>query len=189
MVLSKRERYALIAALGVLGLLVLDRLALSPLLDERAALQAKHDRLAIELAGASSLLQARDQLAPRWQEMVKTGMKNEPAEAEGQMLHVLRDAAEESGVTLSLLKPDRLSEKPRLSEISFQASGSGNLRGVVRLLWRLQTASVPVKVTELQIASRKPGSDDLTFQMRVSTVYAKPEAAETARGRVGAGGF
>ena len=44
MVLSKRERYALIAALGVLGLLVLDRLALSPLLDERAALQAKHDR-------------------------------------------------------------------------------------------------------------------------------------------------
>lgn len=189
MVLSKRERYALIAALGVLGLLLLDRVVLSRLMDARSSLQARHDRLATELAAAESLLAAQKQLVPRWQEMVKTGMKNDAAEAEGQMLHVLRDAAEESGVTLTLLKPERLSEKPRLSEISFQASGSGLLRGVVRLLWRLQTAGVPVKVTELQIVSRKPGVDDLTFLMHVSTVYSRPEASgPAAPGQAHAGG-
>jgi hypothetical protein len=48
---------------------------------------------------------------------------------------------------------------------------------VARLLWRVQTATIPIKVTELQISARKEGTDDLSFQVRTSTVYAPPRSA------------
>lgn len=172
MVLSKRERYALIGALLALGALTLDRVVLGPWLTRRSARAAQTARFAADLVRARSQISHGRQSGPKWREMVAAGLKADPAEAESQVLHAIRDWAEESGLSLSLLKPDRLTEKSRLPGIAFQASGAGNMKGVTRLLWRIQTAAIPIKVTELQINARKEGADDLTFQFRLSTVYA-----------------
>ncbi|MFH1731061.1 MAG: hypothetical protein ABIF82_05335 [Planctomycetota bacterium] len=180
MVLTRRERYIFIGTFLALGVLALDRLALSPLLEHRSAIEAQRASLSAELARARTLMAHRSEMDPRWREMVRAGMKSDPAEAESQVLHAIRDWAEEAGLVLLLLKPDRLTEKPRLPEIVFQAAGTGNMRGVVRLLWRIQTAAIPVKATEMQISARKDGLDDLSFQLRISTVYAPSPAAIVA---------
>ena len=184
MVLSKRERYVLFGTLAAVGLLALDRVALTPLLDQRSQTLARKERLAADLRVTEDLLTQRRLLAPKWTAMVQSGLKSDPAEAESQILHAMGDWAQDAGVTLSLLKPDRLTEKTRLPEIAFQAAGTGNLRAVTRLLWRIQTADIPVKVTEMQINSRKEGMDDLSLQLRISTIYAPASAA----GRTGAAG-
>jgi hypothetical protein len=185
MVLSRRERYVLIGTLVAVGALAADRLVMSPLLNRVNETQARRDNLLSELERAKTLLSYRHDLAPRWRQMVQTGMKNDPAEAESQVLHAIRDWAEESGLSLSLLKPDRLTEKTRLPEIGFQASGTGTMNGVARFLWRARTASIPIKVAEVQISARKEGTDDLSFQLRLSTVYApaRPATAATAAAR------
>lgn len=180
MVLSRRERYIFIGTLLALGLLALDRLALSPLLEHRSAIEAQRASLSVELARARTLMTRHSDMDPRWREMVRAGMKSDPAEAESQVLHAVRDWAEEAGLALSLLKPDRLPEKTRLPEIVFQAAGTGNMRGVARLLWRIQTAPIPIKAIETQISARKDGLDDLSFQLRISTVYAPPPPATVA---------
>ncbi len=178
MVLSRRERYVLIATAAVVAVLALDRLAVSPLLARRAKTGAERDRLVSERDRANVLLARREQLAPRWRQMEATGLKSDAGEAESQILHAIRDWAEEAGVSLSLLKPDRLAEKSRLPEIAFQASGTGKMGSVARLLWRVQTATIPIKVTEIQLSARKEGVDDLSFQMRISTLYAPSRTAQ-----------
>lgn len=176
MVLSRRERYILLGTLAAVAVLATDRLAISPMLDRLSAAEARRAALTAELGRAQALMGHRRELAPRWGEMVRTGMKNDPAEAESQILHAIRDWTEESRLGLSLLKPDRLTEKSRLPEIGFQASGTGSLGGVARLLWQIQTAPIPIKVAEVQISARKEGADDLSFQFRLSTIYAPNRA-------------
>ena len=180
MVLSKRERVIAIGTLIAVGAFALDRLVISRLWAQFNQTQAQQASLITQLRRDQELIVKRDQLAPKWREMIQTSMKNDPLEAESQILHAIRNWAEESGVTLSLLKLDRLPDKTRLPEITLQASGTGNLRSAARLLWRVQTAAMPIKVDELQITSRTPGADDLSFQFRLSTVYVPPSPAMTS---------
>ena len=170
MVLSKREKIVFVGTLVAVGLLTLDRVVVSPLFDQLDQAHNKRDSLTADLNVAQDLIANRRQAAARWQEMVRTGMKNDPAEAESQILHAIGNWAEESGVALSL-KIDRLTEKTRLPEIMFQANGTGTMNGIAHLLWRAQTADIPVKILEVQINTRKEGVDDLSVQFRISTVY------------------
>jgi hypothetical protein len=174
MVLSRREKTIAIAAGAALLLLALDQLVFARLISAREQSANSVLSLQRQVKKEQTLVDNRRQTAPRWQEMLKAGLKSDPAEAESLALHALRDRAEECGVALTLLKPERLTpsdKKARMAEIVVQAAGTGKLEGIARLLYRLQTAGIPVKVTELQINSRKEGVDDLTFQLRLSTVY------------------
>ena len=179
MVLSKRERYVFGAAIGLLGLLAADHLVLGPLLQRRSRMDAERAALAAELARDHKLLQSRRELLPLWQAM-QLSLRSSPAEAESQILHLVRDAAEESGLDLSLLKPERLADKSRLPQVAFQAAGAGALKSVSHFLWRLETAQVPLRITELQLNSRKEGTDDLSVQLRLSTLCRPDRAPPTA---------
>ena len=50
------------------------------------------------------------------------------------------------------------------------------MRSMAAFLQRVEASNLPVRVHELQIASRTENTDDLTLQMRVSTMWedAKP---------------
>lgn len=172
MVLSKRERLVLVLAGVGLALVAVDRLGLEPLLRQRDQVLKDKARKASELQRTQRLLNDARQARLRWDTMSRSGMRGGPAEAEGLIQHAMIDWTQEAGLGLTLLKPDRLTEKARLPVIEFQATGTGTLNSVARLLYRIQTASIPVKVTELQISSRKEGSDELSVQLRLSTIYA-----------------
>jgi len=180
MELSSRERYVSIAAVLAVGAMALDRLAISPLLNERDATAAELSQLTVKLAHCRSLIDQQRLLVPRWGQMLREGLKGDAAEAESQVLHALRDWSEQAGISLSLLKPDRLTGKSPLPEIAFQASGTGTMRSVAMLLWRVRTAHMPIRVTEVQIAARREGLGDLSFQFRLSTVCAPFAAAPPA---------
>lgn len=183
MVLSKRERVVVIATAIAVGAFALDRLALAPLQEQLASTDKRRDALRIELNTAKGLVNGHRQMAAKWNGMVNSGMKSDPAGAESQVLHAMQDWSGKWGVALSLQKPERLSDKGQLPQIAFQAAGTGTTESLGRLLLELQMAPIPIKVTEIQINTRKEGTDDLSFQMRLSTVYA-PSEAEAAKSPV-----
>ena len=57
------------------------------------------------------------------------------------------------------------------------------MRAVTGFLWRLENASFPVRVAELQIGTRKEGADDLSLQLRISALCRAEEttAPDTVR--------
>jgi hypothetical protein len=114
--------------------------------------------------------------------MVQPGIKNDPAEAESQFQRAFDDWAVQSGVDLRLRKPQRIAEKTRLPEIKFQEQGTGTMKSLVGLLWKIQTADIPVKVIELSVDSHKDGQDDLMFKFNLSTVYTPPPLFVSAPG-------
>ena len=172
MILTKRERLIISLTVIVVSILVLDRYLFTPLLDRYWAVEARKQRLLGEMKRAEILLSRQRQVGPRWRQMLAGGLRRDPAEAEGQIMHALGDWSEEAGLRLSSLKPERPREKTDLREITFHVTGSGSMNSISRFLWRLETAKVPIKVKIVELRSRKEGTDDLLLQsLRISTLY------------------
>jgi Tfp pilus assembly protein PilO len=171
MILSRRERLIIVVAATALAAAGLYYYVLTPLLDYRDALETQKQKALAELQRDTALLNHKREADPKWREMIAAGLKRDPAEAESQILHAVQDWSKETGLRLTSLKPERLPDKKSLQEISFQAVGTGSMNAVSRFLWRIETAKVPLRVKELQLGARKEGTDDLTLQLRLSTLY------------------
>jgi len=174
MVFTKREKAIIAATIAALCLLVLDLYVLTPLLEKRAAAKESQARLVAELEQASSILERSRLLRPKWQRMLADGMQRDPAEAEAQLLRCLRDWADQAGVELSSLRPERSVEPSELPEVVVHSAGTGSMEAVSRLLWRVETAGIPVKIKMLQLGSRKDGTDDLSLHLKLSTLCLPP---------------
>ncbi|MGD0092942.1 MAG: type 4a pilus biogenesis protein PilO [Planctomycetota bacterium] len=186
--LSRREKLLVFATLGVLVFLLGDYYALTPLLERQDVLQAQREQVLAELGRAQKLMAERKQLTPRWNSLLSSGMKSEPSEAEGQLLHALRDWARETGFALSSLKPERPESKEQLKEVNIQATGTGTLDGIAKFLWKMHSAAFPLKVLEFQLVSRNDGMDDLSLQVKISTLYNALEKKAAKADKPGGGG-
>jgi len=180
MTFSRRERAILLATVAVLGALMLDRFALTPLLDWSDRVEARQSVLVRKMAGARTVLQRRRVMEPRWRSMIAGGLKGDPGEAESQILHAVGQWAREAGVNLVSLRPERSTEETALPEIDVQVSAAGPMAAVSRFLWRLETADIPVRAKSLQLSARKEGADDLSLQLKISTLYLPGQPASKA---------
>ena len=169
--LSKREKGLFFAVLAVCGVLLLDQYALTPLMEQQDALHVERDKIIADMDRGRKLLAEKKQLAPKWTSMTSSGLKSDPAEAEGDVLHALRDWAKSANFTLSSVKPDRPESKEQLKEIHVQATGTGSMNDVAKFLLKMQNATFPLKLTEFQLGTRNNTTNELALQIKISTLY------------------
>jgi len=175
-VLSKRERYVAIITIMVVAILVGDRYIVTPFLDRSAKMEAERQSLLGEMEQATSLFKRRKLMEQKWQEMVSGGLESDASKAESQVLHAVRNWSQECGLVLSSVKPERVVGEGNLQEIAFMVAGTGTMSSVGQFLWRVETASLPLKIKEIQLGSRKEGADDLSLQLRLSALHLAAEA-------------
>ena len=56
----------------------------------------------------------------------------------------------------------------------WSANDDVTVASAAKLLWRVETASIPLKVDELTLTTNKPGADDLGINLVVSTIWVRP---------------
>jgi hypothetical protein len=196
--LSKREKIVGIAVGAVVGLFALDRLAVSPLLAQREKLVAEISDARMKLEQADNLVRSKPILDRQLMENVSKGLTRGQSEAESQLLNHLREWAQDSGLDLATIKPSgaaqpvikiggRANEKEKaFLKLTCRATGTGNTGQVKRFIQRIQTASIPVRITDLTINTRKEETDDLEVSLGVSTIFLTPEAVKLLEERTGA---
>lgn len=186
MILSKRERYVAILTTAVVGILALDYYILSPLFAQRSELQAAIKKEHGELDRASKLLNGRRAMSQKWNDMAKAGLKTDASTSETAVLHAVRDWATASKLNLASLKPEKTEQEKAFQRITFRATATGTLETIGQFLWRIHMATIPVRISDVQIGSRKEGSDDLSLQIGISTVYYAPELEKPEKPAKGA---
>ena len=178
--LTPRERKISIAVVGVLALWALDVLAIAPLMDQRSELQSQTLTATESLQQAAHLFAVERIDRRKWEEMTKQGLSNDASAAESQMLHAIQDWSRDAGLTLTGNKPDRAEAVKPFEKITFHVTTTGNLASVNRFLWDAETATIPTRIEDLTIASRKEGTDDLSLSVAISTVcIVQPATAPT----------
>lgn len=180
MALSKRERIIGLSAAGVLALLALDRVALTPLFAQRTELLAQTQTTAIELDRAKQLRASATRIDRRWNDMVAAGLKSQVPESESQAMRALHGWAREAGLALISLQPDRVEHATRqkdFQQITLRVSGTGTMATAAQFLWHIETTTIPMRVIALDLNSRKDdGTDDLSLNLTVSTICLAPPA-------------
>jgi chorismate mutase len=101
MALTTRERNIAIVVGAAVGLFLLDRVAITPYLEERAELAKSIDEANDKLWDANKLRDRQRELRVVWREMNDGGLKSDVVEAESQMFHALREWTRESGLNFS----------------------------------------------------------------------------------------
>lgn len=176
MVVSKRERCLATAVVLVVAVFVLDRFLLTPFMNLQAQDEADKQSALGEMERATSLFALQGKLRPEWDQMLAGGLKRDAFEAESQVLRAVRNWSQEAGLALSSVKPERVALEGDFQEIIFQAAGTGPMKAVARFLWLVETTSLPLRIEDLQLGSRTEGRDDLSLQLRISTLYLAAEA-------------
>ncbi len=176
MTMSRRERYIAIAAAVVVGLLVLDQAALSPLLARLTEADAAIDHYQQDLARAEGLFDNRTHAQRAWRDMTGGTLLRDAPDAESQVLNRAREWAQSAGLALSSLKPERTEKERDFQKITIRATGTGTMAQIARFLYAAQTASIPLRVTDLQITARRDGQDDLALNVGLATIYTPQES-------------
>jgi len=178
MILSRRERYIVIGTVAVVGLLALDRIFLTPLIEHRQLLEAEMRKSTAEMTRAEGLFANSPRVHRKWNEMTATSLKDSGSNAESQIIQAVSNWALQAGLNLSSVKPERAEKEKQFMKITFRANATGNMAAVSRFMWEVQTSKVPVRVTDLSITTRRDGMDDLTLDLGISTLYLPPEPAK-----------
>jgi hypothetical protein len=185
MILSRRERYIVIGTVVVVGILALDRLFLTPLIERRQETDAKIRLATGQMEKGTGLITNKGRVNRKWNDISGTTLKTDGATAESQIIRAVGDWALEAGLNLSSVKPERAEKEKQFVKITFRANATGNMAAINKFIFRLQTSKLPVRVTDLSITTRKDGLDDLSLDLGMSTIYLPPETvkSETASGK------
>ena len=177
MVLSKRERGIVFVTIVVLATLVIDRYVVNPFLDARSQVHSDYQQLVGEMAQAGILFEKRKLMQRKWQNMVDGGLQSDASKTESKILHALRDWSEKHGVTLASVKPDHVNGDGKLHEITFLVTGTGSMSALGEFLWQVEATSLPLRIKDLQIGSRRESGNDMSVQLRVSAIYFTTQTA------------
>jgi len=182
---TKRERLLLIGAALVAGLLLLDSYVLAPLNEKAEALAIEREKLETTVLANDTLLRQRDALVQKWSRWCERSLTNDPSEAERRALNALRSWAQDTGVTMGSIQPERTAAKGVLREVRFQASARGRYESLVRFMYCMETAEIPLRVARVELRADKDASGgqiglDITFSTLFRAAEASGDAARDA---------
>jgi hypothetical protein len=174
--MSPRERSLALIVLSVVGVAVVYQFVVDPYFAKRKELKVAIETKEAELDRNRKVFRDEKKLKDVLNKLNSSGLKSDVAEARSQLLYALSGWAKEAGVGLSSLKEGRTTTEGRWIQINTQATATGSQKAIANLLWRVESASIPVRVSEMTINSRREGTDDLQINLGVSTLCPNPEA-------------
>jgi hypothetical protein len=191
MVLSERERKIAIATGAVLVVLVLVFGVIVPYVTARRTISDALDTVDFETKKADALAKRHFQTQKIWKQMLAAGLNNDTNRAESQLEQNLAEWAQESEVNIikrdlanTVTQASKNSPDAKFHQIGFKLTGTGPLSTLAKLLWRIENAPMPIRVSDLTIQPQngKEGQDDLQFQLTVSTLCLVSDSDRNLRG-------
>ena len=171
MVLSKRERQILIVTMAVIMIFVFDRYMWTPVMEARRDVHLERQELLNEMERADRLFKQRNRIKDDWNEMKNGGLSGDASATESGVLNAIGSWAQDSGLTLSSIKPDRENGEGEMQEIIFNLACSGNMNSIGQFLWQVENSALPLKITEFQLGSREEDGREMSLQLKVSALY------------------
>lgn len=173
--MSQREKRIAMVVGVLVALLALERMLVSPLLARRESAQERVLQTSDELELARRVFETDQLSQQRWSGMIGGTLRSNAPEAEGQALDNVREWAQQAGLSLTSLRPERGQSQHGFRRITVRATGTGTMESVARFLRLLETSDIPIRVSDMTVSSRRDAADDLSVQMGLATVYLPPD--------------
>jgi hypothetical protein len=180
--MSKRERLIASVTGAAVALFALDRYAVTPYFDKRKEVAGQLDTVIRKNAEDTNKITKQRRLEREWRNMISGGLKSDAGDAEQQLYDSVRDWARESGVTVTASDPQRVARNDRTQIVRLRVTGNGTTAAFSKLLWKVETSPLPLKVDEFTLTAQPPGEDKLGVTLTVSTIWVRPAGPDDAKG-------
>ncbi len=171
MAFTRREHRIIIIAAVVVALLVADQYLLTPLINEYTQTRQKKEQLQTEWQQTSAALARKNELETQWDRMKKAGLAEDYEKMESSILRYIKDSSLKNDLVLSSIQPQRISASGEIEESEFTVSGNGTIRSITQFLWDLETATLPIKIKNLQLGSSDESAHPMSWQVKISSIY------------------
>jgi len=174
MALSQRERYISFALMAAGALFTLDKLMLEPYLERRAELVQQSQAKKRDLDEATLVLRRADRLQVTMASM-RNSLKQDSSDAEGNILHLMREWEKQADLKNASFLRLRSVTEHGFQRLTFHITGTGTMRGIATLMYRVETCGVPLRVDEIHVTPKNESGGELQVQVNVSTLCLAPE--------------
>src|SRR4051794_29356849 len=178
--MSPRERYIVIGTVAVVALFALDYLFLSPQFERYKALDDQINADLLQVDHNNKVFKRAKESKQKWAEMTAGALKRDASTTESQLIDSIGQWAQDARMSVSY-KPERTEKKKEFIVVTYRATCNGSMSQLRTFLLHIQRATIPIRLTDLQVSSRPEGSDNLTISMGISTAYLAPEPDKNER--------
>jgi len=184
MAMTQRERTIATVTGAAVGLFAVNRYVIDPYLAARNDVDNQRKLALAQQTDFVKTFTKHKRLKPEW-DAITGAVKSDAGDAEQQLYDAVRDFARESGVNIQTSDaPQRVPQKDRTQIVRLRVSGKGTTAAFSKLLWKVETSSLPLKVDEFTLTGQ--GNDDLTATLVVSTIWLRPPSPDDNKPRPGA---
>ena len=159
-----------IATAGIVGLLLLDRMILTPAAHHWKEQGERVDALAEKVKRGRQLLERRENLAKRWEEMQRTDLPDDVATAESDAFKAIGRWVRDSHITFTNLTPQWHKHDEGYETFECRAAATGDQASLTRFLYELEVDPMPVALHECELTTRDPQGAQLTMSVRFSFI-------------------
>jgi hypothetical protein len=203
MTLSKRERRISMVVAAAAVLLFFDQVALQPYIERRRGLVDEAAAKADELLEVRRVMKDEGRLRGMLVRMGKAlgraggddGARMDASWAVGRILAALLEGERQAGVGKASFNRLRSTEQYGFTRLTFQVSATGKMPAIAALIYRAETAEMPIRIDQMQVMLSGDSGEELQLQLTLSTMCrtggaggggGKPEAMPRRGGGVAA---
>jgi len=165
---EKRQKLLLILALTGVGLLAGDRLVVSPLIKSWTARSENIAQLKKDIAKGRQLLERRDAVRSRWQEMKTNALPSEVSAAEGRVLDAFDRWSRAASVNITSVKPQWKQSEDGYMTFECHVDAGGSLSTLTRFLHEVDRAPLALRVETVEMAARDNDASQISLGLHVS---------------------
>jgi len=158
----------LIVAGAVIGLLVADKLVITPL---TAAWKARATRIADlrkKVDDGAKLIQRADALESRWAMMRTNALPNNNSLAEQQVLNAFDRWSQDARISVNSITPQWRRDRDDLVTLQCRVDAAGSVGTLARFLFNVERDPMALKIEAVEIAARDKDGQNLSLGLQIS---------------------
>lgn len=169
-----REQWLGLVGAAMLAILLGDRLVLTPLTRTWKARAERIADLRRSVEQGIVLLDREKDIRERWQKMRTNTLSAEISVAESQVLKAFDGWSQDSGVSISSIRPQWKRGGDDSMNLECRADVSGSLSSLTRFLYLAERDPLALKVDAIELTTRDNQAQQLTLGMQVSGLVITP---------------
>lgn len=173
--ISQRQRLLfLVAGVGIL-LLILDRIAFTPLVTLWRAHTAEITRLESSVVNGASLIDRAQSLQQTWADMQARALPKDPSQAEQDLISALDRCRRTSGIELGSIKPQwKRGTTDRSSHLECRVDATGSLATLGRFIYEVEKSTLALRLDSLALSTRDETGQKIALELVVSGLRLTP---------------
>jgi len=176
MINNNRQTQLKIIAGALVGLLLMDRLVLTPAIQNWKEQSERIGLLETKVQHGRQVLERATTIREHWSAMLHANLPSDLSTAGNQADKAVgRWAAADNQVTLTSLvpQPQWQQHDEGFDTLEYRVTANGNQASLGRFIYEMETDSIPVNLEELELSTRDPKGGLLTFTGRMTFLHLK----------------